>query len=52
MSDMNNNMTTENQNIIAEEQETVNTEAVETVKADAFNLEDEALSKLEAVEEV
>ena len=52
MSDMNNNMTTENQNIIAEEQETVNTEAVETVQADAFNLEDEALSKLEAVEDV
>ena len=52
MSDMMNNNTTENQNIVAEAQETVNTEAVETVQADAFNLEDEALSKLETVEDV
>ena len=52
MSDMNNNNTTENQNIVTEAQETVDTEVVESVQADAFNLEDEALSKLEAVEDV
>ncbi len=52
MSDMNNNNTAENQNIVTEAQETVDTEVVETVQADAFNLEDEALSKLEAVDDV